>query len=455
MPRPNAAILDDMAGLARDVLQQSGYTMEDVELVGVGSPGTCEWKTGMVEYACNLDFDNLPLGPEMEKRLGKKVLIENDANAAAFGEYLAGAAKGCKSVVCVTIGTGIGSGILFDGKIYTGCNYAGAELGHIVIEKDGLPCNCGRRGCFEQYASATALIRRTEAAMKKRPDSLLSRFAKDGVDGRTSFLANEAGDPVAGELTWTGAASGDWNTTELNWVDENGTAVAWTQGANAVFNESATTTTVTLVEDIVAASCMFTAQVYTVTGPCTLSVPDVTVKQRTGRSLNAVFRCPLASPTGTLTKHGDGFVNLNDGGTLSNDLHVAEGRWTTGEDRFKHDITVTVDANAIFTIGHTVTIGKLEGAGTVLLGDCPLPKYTTITCDGNSQISNLKRYTHAVSAGRVAAPFAIPSRRCSTTPTCPPRTDAAGSSSPVSPGTAPPTSFPTRPTTAACRTPTT
>ncbi|MBQ9414840.1 MAG: ROK family protein [Clostridia bacterium] len=200
MPRPNAAILDDMAGLARDVLQQSGYTMEDVELVGVGSPGTCEWKTGMVEYACNLDFDNLPLGPEMEKRLGKKVLIENDANAAAFGEYLAGAAKGCKSVVCVTIGTGIGSGILFDGKIYTGCNYAGAELGHIVIEKDGLPCNCGRRGCFEQYASATALIRRTEAAMKKRPDSLLSRFAKDGVDGRTSFLANEAGDPVAGEL---------------------------------------------------------------------------------------------------------------------------------------------------------------------------------------------------------------------------------------------------------------
>ena len=220
-------------------------------------------------------------------------------------------------------------------------------------------------------------------------------------------MCTAAINPVAGALTWTGAESGDWNTTELNWVDENGTAVAWTQGANAVFNESATTTTVTLVEDIVAASCMFTSKVYTVMGPHALTVPSVTVKQRKGRYLDADFRCPLVAPSGTLTKDGDGFVILQLDGTLSNDLHVAQGRWTSNGDVFGHDISVTVDANAMFNVTGAATIGSLAGSGTVLFGACPLPKYTTITCDGNSQISNLKRYTHAVSAGRVAAPFAI------------------------------------------------
>lgn len=220
-------------------------------------------------------------------------------------------------------------------------------------------------------------------------------------------ICTAAINPVAGALTWTGAESGDWNTTELNWVDENGTAVAWTQGANAVFNESATTTTVTLVEDIVAASCMFTSKVYTVMGPHALTVPSVTVKQRKGRYLDADFRCPLVAPSGTLTKDGDGFVILQLGGTLSNDLHVAQGRWTSNGDVFGHDISVTVDANAMFNVTGAATIGSLAGSGTVLFGACPLPKYTTITCDGNSQISNLKRYTHAVCAGNVAAPFAI------------------------------------------------
>ena len=220
-------------------------------------------------------------------------------------------------------------------------------------------------------------------------------------------ICTAAINPVAGALTWTGAESGDWNTTELNWVDENGTAVAWTQGANAVFNESATTTTVTLVEDIVAASCMFTSKVYTVTGTHTLTVPSVTVKQAKGRYLDADFRCPLVAPSGTLTKDGDGFVILQLGGTLSNDLHVAQGRWTSNGDTFGHDISVTVDANAMLNVTGDATIGSLAGSGTVLFGTCPLPKYTTITCDGNSYISNLKKYTHAVSAGDLAAPFAI------------------------------------------------
>lgn len=201
MPRPNSAILDDMAALARQVVEGAGATMEDVELVGVGAPGTCNFRSGVIEYACNLDFENLPLQAELETRLKKPVVIDNDANAAAFGEQLAGAARGSESCVCITIGTGIGSGILFGGKLYTGCNHAGAELGHIVIQKDGLPCKCGRNGCLEQYASASALIRQTREAMAKRPDSLLSRYTDNGeVDGRTAFLAMKAGDPVAGEL---------------------------------------------------------------------------------------------------------------------------------------------------------------------------------------------------------------------------------------------------------------
>ena len=106
---------------------------------------------------------------------------------------------------------------------------------------------------------------------------------------------------VAGTLTWTGAESGEWNTSALNWKDENANPVAWTQGSDAVFNESATTTTVTLVEDIVASSCFFTAKVYKVTGTYKLSVPSVTVKQRKGRTLNVEFGCPLVSPSGTLT----------------------------------------------------------------------------------------------------------------------------------------------------------
>ncbi len=200
--RPASQILDDMAGEAEELVRSIGLSMSDIERIGIGSPGTCNTKSGVVEYACNLNFEHLPLQKEMESRLGRPVIIDNDANTAAYGEYIAGAAKDSSSFILITIGTGIGSGIVFDGKIYTGCNYAGAELGHIVIQKDGIPCGCGRRGCFEQYGSATALIRQTKEAMQARPDSILWRYAPtlEEVDGKTAFIAMKAGDLVAGEL---------------------------------------------------------------------------------------------------------------------------------------------------------------------------------------------------------------------------------------------------------------
>ena len=135
----------------------------------------------------------------MEERLHKYVKIENDANAAALGEFLAGSAKGCKNAVCITLGTGVGGGIIIDGKIYSGSNFAGAELGHMVIVKGGKQCGCGRHGCWEAYASATALINQTKDAIRgEKAEFSYMLDAVDGdieaVNGKTPFDAMKDGD---------------------------------------------------------------------------------------------------------------------------------------------------------------------------------------------------------------------------------------------------------------------
>ncbi len=198
LPRPAEAIIADMARLAKEATANAGLTMDDVAYVGVGCPGTCNVGTGLVEYSCNLDFKEVPLQEALSVATGKPVYIENDANAAALGEAIAGAAKGAQSALCITLGTGVGGGIIIDGKIYDGFNYVGAELGHIVIVVDGEQCGCGRQGCWEAYASATALIRQTKAAIEKHPDSLMAKMAaeKGKVSGRTAFDAMRAGDEV-------------------------------------------------------------------------------------------------------------------------------------------------------------------------------------------------------------------------------------------------------------------
>ncbi len=196
MPRPAEDIIADMAATARKAVEAAGLTMDDIACVGVGSPGTCNEKTGVVEYANNLNFENVPLRAMLSGLLDKEVFIGNDANAAALGETLAGAARGARSSVCITLGTGVGGGIILDGKIYSGFNFAGAELGHTVIVMDGEPCTCGRAGCWEAYASATALINQTRRAMEAHPDSEMWKLAGslDKVDGRTAFDAMRRGD---------------------------------------------------------------------------------------------------------------------------------------------------------------------------------------------------------------------------------------------------------------------
>ena len=205
IPRPAEEIVVDMARMAKEAVQNAGLTLADIAYVGVGSPGTCNADTGIVEYSNNLQFEKLPLRDMLGGMLDKAVYIENDANAAALGEALAGAAKGAQSCVCITLGTGVGGGIIIDGKIYGGFNFAGAELGHTVIMVDGELCTCGRFGCWEAYASATALINQTRRAMVNHPDSAMWSIAEDldKVNGRTAFDGMRAGDAVAAQVVDT------------------------------------------------------------------------------------------------------------------------------------------------------------------------------------------------------------------------------------------------------------
>lgn len=199
LPRPEQEIAADMAKVAKEATEKAGLTMDQIEWVGIGTPGIANSETGIIEYSNNLGFVNTPMVKYMEDALGKKAFIENDANAAAYGEYVAGAAKGAKNAVCITLGTGVGAGIVIDGKIYAGSNFAGAEIGHTVIEVGGAPCTCGRKGCFEAYSSATGLIRMTKESMAENPDSIMNKMAEERgkVTARTSFDCMRAGDKYA------------------------------------------------------------------------------------------------------------------------------------------------------------------------------------------------------------------------------------------------------------------
>ena len=201
------AIVADMAALSHKLLEEMGLTLDDVVSAGVATPGTANNETGVVEYANNIPFLQYPLADKLSALLdGKPVYIENDANAAAKAEAMAGVAKGAPYSVMITLGTGLGGGIVINGKVYSGFNFAGAELGHIVIEKDGRQCSCGRKGCWEAYSSATALINFTKEKMAQTKDTLMWELCENGakkVSGRTAFKAAKAGDKAGQEVVDT------------------------------------------------------------------------------------------------------------------------------------------------------------------------------------------------------------------------------------------------------------
>lgn len=193
-------IADDMAAATFDAIKDANLTIDDIEDMGIGVPGTVNSNTGDIPFSNNLYFYDVPLGRMMEERVGKKFYLENDANAAAYGEYIAGAGEGSDSFVAITLGTGVGSGIIIDGKILSGSNHAAGEMGHSVIVMNGEKCTCGRHGCWEAYASATALINQTKQAMIRYPESIMWDLCNrdlDTVDGKTAFDAMEQGDTAA------------------------------------------------------------------------------------------------------------------------------------------------------------------------------------------------------------------------------------------------------------------
>lgn len=201
------AIIHDMADLAKRLCDECKISVSDVEYAGIATPGTADSATGEVVYANNLPFLHYPLAAKLEEFLGvKKVLIENDANAAAKGEVACGASKGHKNSVMITLGTGLGGGIVIDNKIYSGFNFSGAELGHTVVEYNGRPCSCGRRGCWEAYSSATGLINMTKEKMLECRDSVMWEMCSGNVEnagGRTAFDAMRKGDKAASEVVDT------------------------------------------------------------------------------------------------------------------------------------------------------------------------------------------------------------------------------------------------------------
>ncbi|MBQ4247592.1 MAG: ROK family glucokinase [Ruminococcus sp.] len=196
LPRPAEEICADMAKVSLKAMEQAGLKLENIESIGIGTPGTANSETGIIEYSNNLGFLNLPVVELMQKYINKPFYVENDANAAAYGEFIAGAAKGANDAVCITLGTGVGGGIIINGKIYSGFNFAGAEIGHTVIDPNGPECTCGRKGCFEVFSSATGLVRMTKEAMLEDKASVMWQMnEEDGkVSARTAFNAMRAGD---------------------------------------------------------------------------------------------------------------------------------------------------------------------------------------------------------------------------------------------------------------------
>jgi len=184
-------------------LEEAKQARPDVLAAGLGIPATIDHDRGVAIQAVNLEISDVPLRDLMRERIGLPVFLDNDANVAALAEHRYGAGRGAQDVVMLTIGTGIGGGLVLGGEVYRGSTGGAAELGHIVIREDGLPCqgNCPNHGCVETYASGTAIAREGKAVAEREPDSALGKALAEGpILGRTVTELAAAGDPPAVEV---------------------------------------------------------------------------------------------------------------------------------------------------------------------------------------------------------------------------------------------------------------
>ena len=192
-------LVDDMYDNIKILFDNNGLSLTSLKGIGIGFPGHVDGSTGTVVYSNNLVAHNFEIVKLLQEKVNTYIRISNDANVAALGEYHFGKGRDYKNIVFVTLGTGIGGGIIIDGHMLEGKNGAGAEIGHMVISTNGQLCSCGRRGCFETYASATALIRSARVAMINNPNSLLWKTAgkPEKLDGISFFDALAMNDKVA------------------------------------------------------------------------------------------------------------------------------------------------------------------------------------------------------------------------------------------------------------------
>lgn len=196
-------IIKDMASVVQKLIDNYGISMKDILHIGIGVPGIANNETGVVVRAVNINFLNVHLREEMQKYFNVPIYIGNDANCAALAESLFGEAKDVKNSITITIGTGIGGGIIINNKIYEGSNFAGGELGHISLIMDGKQCGCGRKGCFEAYASATALKNQAiEVVSKNKNTTIYNKVSGDinKIESRVVFECAKRKDKVAEEI---------------------------------------------------------------------------------------------------------------------------------------------------------------------------------------------------------------------------------------------------------------
>lgn len=197
--RPYQEMIRDMADCTRAAVAKAGLSVEDIQSVGVGIPGIADAKTGNVIFCTNLGWRDIPLRDTFQQYLNKPVHIDNDATVAGLAESVAGVSAGTDSSVFMTLGTGVGGGIVIHGKVWSGFHGVGSEIGHMILELDGEPCTCGNRGCLERYCSATAIIRMARELVAVHPDSMVLSMAQgdpEKINAKIVFDAAREGDPI-------------------------------------------------------------------------------------------------------------------------------------------------------------------------------------------------------------------------------------------------------------------
>ncbi|NLB90522.1 MAG: ROK family glucokinase [Clostridiales bacterium] len=201
--RPFEDIVKDIANCALTTLEQAQIPLSQIESIGVGIPGIADHHTGVILFCTNLGWRNEPFREVFQKYIDKPIFFGNDATVAGFAESIIGVSKDCASSVFLTLGTGVGGGIILNGKPWEGHHGTGSEIGHVTLVAGGEPCTCGKRGCLERYCSATALIRMGNEGIMMKPNTVLNEMRNGDpalLTGKMVIDAAKEGDAVAVEV---------------------------------------------------------------------------------------------------------------------------------------------------------------------------------------------------------------------------------------------------------------